>query len=370
MNRQIQNIVNRILSEKKSEGETCEGCGTRGMVEGMCSECGYNEAEFKESKKLSKGQKYIANQAPPKDKIGANDFAKLRSKKSETKEGNKFTGELEKAKERGDEYFSVDNKRYKVRNEKEKNTKNESVIYHLTLDESTNEKFLFSETDMINIIENIVLEEKKKKSKTKSKNVTKDSQSKSKKENDDYISSVVKKMKDYLKDGSKGDFEMNPKHFPKGNGELTKMSKNAYVPSDVTKEYIDNFTGAGLENIDYDEIHPNEDWVEMNVVGNSLTGNNSEWANAVDTPINKNRNQIRKDNLLSKVKRMAYQKDDQPIEYDSSGNDFGDNENKLVKMLKSSSKKSNPLKEQKDTNKVINEINQMKDLINYHKKTQ
>ena len=93
-------------------------------------------------------------------------------------------------------------------------------------------------------------------------------------------------------------------------------------------------------------------------------------ANAVDTPINKNRNQIRKDNLLSKVKRMAYQKDDQPIKYDSSGNDFGDNENKLVKMLKSSSKKSNPLKEQKDTNKVINEINQMKDLINYHKKTQ
>ena len=66
-----------------------------------------------------------------------------------------------------------------------------------------------------------------KKTITKLPNVTKDSLAKSKKQNDDYISSVVKKMKDYLKDGSKGKYDMEPKHFPKGNGELAKMDKMA-----------------------------------------------------------------------------------------------------------------------------------------------
>ena len=47
------------------------------------------------------------------------------------------------------------------------------------------------------------------------------------KENNDYIKDVTKKMKDYLKDGSKGEYEMNPKIFPVGNGELEKRDKNA-----------------------------------------------------------------------------------------------------------------------------------------------
>jgi hypothetical protein len=39
------------------------------------------------------------------------------------------------------------------------------------------------------------------------------------------------------------------------------MSKKAYVPSNAVQDYIDNFTAAGLENLDYDGIEPNEDWV-------------------------------------------------------------------------------------------------------------
>jgi hypothetical protein len=55
-------------------------------------------------------------------------------------------------------------------------------MYELTL-EGTNRKFVFSENEIIDIIENIVLEEKKK-SKSKPKNpikLTKDNQDKSKK---------------------------------------------------------------------------------------------------------------------------------------------------------------------------------------------
>jgi hypothetical protein len=189
--------------------------------------------------------------------------------------------------------------------------------YELTLN-GVNKKFIFNENEIIDIIENIVLEEKKKAKIKKTKNnpikITKTNLDKSKKENDSYIDSVVKKMKDYLKTGSKGVYDMNPKHFPKGNGELSKMDKMAYKASNDVEEYIDNFTAAGLENLDYDEIKPNEDWVTDNIVGSSKTGNNPKWANAVETPNNKKRNTIRKDNLLSVIKGKAYNKASQPVE--------------------------------------------------------
>lgn len=385
MNKKIYDIVKSVLSEgsggmcsecgspsmnegmcsecgyMKESKEMCSECGKGNMVEGECSECGYSEGEFKESKKLSKGQQYIAKQAKPYNKIGANDFSKLRSKKTETKEGKKFPDLSGDGKVTRKDILLGRGVKLK-----------ENITYKITLDESTNETFYFKENEVINIIENIVLEEKKKKNKkTKVNNVTKSAQSRSKKENDDYINSVVKKMKDYLKGGSKGEFEMNPKHFPKGNGELAKMDKMGYNLSDTAHEYIDNFTGAGLENLDYDEIHPNEKWVEKNIMGSSETGNNPEWANAVETPINKNRNQIRQDNLLAKIKRIAYQKDDQPVKMDRTGSDTGDDNNKLTSMLKTSAKKSKKLKESKIENtEVLNEITQMKNLINYNKNTQ
>ena len=403
----------------------CSECGVGNMVEGECSECGYSEGEFKESKKLSKGQKYIARQAEPKDKIGANDFAKLRSKKTETKEGKKFpdlsgdgkitrkdillgrgvklkernldekwaqevevkkTGEhadksikqidaeIEKLLKQSDRYKDSDRKVPKRIKEKlgelyfakrakkgfkEKVAVDEGVTYKITLDESTNETFYFKENEVINIIENIVLEEKKKKkSKTKTLNVTKSAQTRSKKENDDYINSVVKKMKDYLKGGSKGDYEMNAKHFPKGNGELAKMSKKAYIPSDAVDDYVKNFTAAGLENLDFnDGIKPNEEWMDDLLVGSSRTGNNPEWGNSVETPVNKERNKIRKDNLLAKLKRKAYNKSSQPVN-DQAGENT-DKASKIMMKLESTEEKV-----------ILEDIQKIKNLISYGKKTQ
>ena len=323
MNKDILNIVNRVLSEEyndkmnESNKGVCEQCGGDTMKEGECSECGYMKEEFKEGKKLSKKQEYIAKQAEPKNKIDAKDFTKLRSKKSK----------------------ELDEARYSI--------------------ELNGKRYVFSENEVVNIIENIVLEEKSKEKKmTKTLNVTKDSQNKSKKENDDYISSVVKKMKDYLKDGSKGDFDMEPDNFPKGNGELAKMDKMAYVPSDGVEEYVQNFTAAGLENLDYDAIHPNEEWVDDLMVGSSRTGNNPEWANAVETPVNKKRNQIRKDNLLAKIKRKAYNKSAQPIVNDKSGSET-DKASKIMMQVESETEK-----------KVLSDIEKMKKLLSYNKKTQ
>jgi hypothetical protein len=202
---------------------------------------------------------------------------------------------------------------------------------------------------------------------------TEKAQKGSKKENDDYIKSVTKKLKDYLKDGSKGSYETNPKHFPKGNGELAKMDKMTYQADNATSEYIDNFTAAGQENLVYDEIHPNEDWISSSIEGSSKTGNNPDWANAVETGVNKKRNQIRKDNLLGAVKQMAYNKAPQPVVDDAKqgamgkfgknfGKDAGKKATKILNQLESKEDKSDVL--------LSEEFNKMKNLINYNKKTQ
>jgi hypothetical protein len=230
------------------------------------------------------------------------------------------------------------------------------------------ESVKLSESEMIDLIEKIVLEQKEEKEvksnikamqKPKGLAVYEKAVNGSKKENDDYIKSVAKKMKDYLKDGSKGEYNESPKHFPKGNGELAKMSKKAYIPSDAVKDFTDNLTAAGQENLVYDEIHPNEDWVTDNIEGSSRTGNNPEWANTGESNVNKKRNEIRKKNLLGQIKKKAYNKAPQPIVSDKTGEDDGD---KLMAKLES----VNP----KKAEKLNEEFEKMKNLISYDRKTQ
>jgi hypothetical protein len=151
---------------------------------------------------------------------------------------------------------------------------------------------------------------------------------------------------------------MNPKDFPRGNGEIEKMEKMAYIPSNAVQDYVDNFTAASLENLDYDGISPNEDWVDDLMVGASRTGNNPEWANAVETPANKKRNKIRQDNLLAKIKRKAYNKSAQPVVGDKSGSETDAGSKILMKL------------ESKEETKVVSDIEKMKNLMEYHKKTQ
>jgi hypothetical protein len=166
-------------------------------------------------------------------------------------------------------------------------------------------------------------------------------------------------MKDYLKDGSLGDYDTNPEIFPKGNGELGKMKKKAYIPSDSVKDYVDNLTAAGQENLDYDEIQPSEEWLDDNIEGSSKTGNNPEWANTGKSDINKKRNKIRKDNMLAKIKRKAYNKAPQPVVQDKTGEDKA---GKLMMKLESTN--------EKDKIKLNEEFDRMKQLLGYNKKTQ
>ncbi len=140
----------------------------------------------------------------------------------------------------------------------------ESVVYRVYNDEGN--YFDINENEMVNVIEDMVLEVK-----TKSKGLAMyDKVHKSdKKINSDAVNDSMKKIADYVKPTSKGEkFTGDPKHFPKGNGQLAKMDKKAYTPSNAVEEYIENFAQAGGPlDLEYDEIGPNEEWIEMLVKG-------------------------------------------------------------------------------------------------------
>ena len=403
----IQKLINETLEDKANEvmeklklnkpgssfdyveeGEMCESCGGE-MTEGECTECGnMYEGEMRENDEMdfktpmrdairsNKGK----FRTPMRDAIRSNkgrfktpmrDAMAMRSRKDRHNDVEDDMNEVELDEKlygnqkRIDKNHNgrLDSQDFKMLRKDKKEDVNENVFYELTTAvNGKREKLLFNESQFEEMIENIVLKEEGKfnKGKTPAGYAEYERSIKTSKKNEEgYMKDLTKKMKDYLKDGSKGKYEMSPKNFPKGNGELEEMSKKAYVASGAIEDYIDNFTAAGLENLDYDEIHPDEDWVTDNVVGSSRTGNNPEWANAVETPNNEKRNKIRKDNLLAKIKRKAYNKAPQPVVTDKSGENAGD---KIMAKLESI--------DEKKKQKINEDFTRIMDLMSYKKNTQ
>jgi hypothetical protein len=278
------------------------------------------------------------------DELDEEDF-ELDLEEEETQEGNTFTGALADAKKKGESSFEVDGKKYSVK-------------------ESKNSLRL-TEDELIDLIEKIVIEEQEKETNITKKDpkglkATKDVMGKNKKDNEDYVKDVSKKMMEYLKDMSSDKYEPNPKEFPKRN-EVKKGDVKKYTPSDAVEEYIANFSHPGMENLNYDEIKPNEDWVSDNIEGSSRTGNNPDWGNAVKTDFGSKVNKKRKDNLYQKEKARSYKKVAQPI--DDAGEGKGeDSLDKMFQTLES--------KEERKTKLMNEEINKMKNIISYNIKTQ
>jgi len=363
---------------------------------------------------LSQGQKYIAKQAKPTNKIDAKDFKILRDKKKkQVSEGNAFGMALKNARDNGHSSFELNGKTYEVKEGKSTKKKKDNkwiqdainkpgalkkkmgvdkdekipteklkskseelkkksegdkklsksdlktskqVNLALNLKKMNESKIYLNEDEMIDLIEKLVAEER-----VKGLDVTVKNQKASKKENDDYLKSVTKKMKEYLKDGSKGEYEENPKNFPMGNGQITKMKTAAYRNNDAADEFIDNFAySTGMDALEYDEIHPDEKWMDETMEGSSRTGNNPKWGNAVETDVNKKRNKVRKDNLYQINKqKVSYNRQEQPVaKKDMGGVQKVD---KIFRQLESEEKNNNLIKE---------EFNKIHHLMSYNKKTQ
>lgn len=300
-------------------------------------------------------------------KIDAEDFKMLRKKKEtkenrgecmecgtmeeeETSEGNAFTDKLRQTPKGGK--FKLGDKEYTDNSSLE-----EEVLYRL---QSGKDSELFTESEIVDMIEQIIMEEKDniKKGQTPAGLTAYEKAHKgSGKENEDYMKEFTKKITEYTKDGSKEKFTTEPKHFPKGNGELEKMSKKAYVMSDGGKEFLDDYMRPGMEDFVPEEIEYDENWVKDNIKGSARTGNNPEWANAEETGLGEKLVKKQKAKKFHKAKETAYRKSKQPVT-DGTGENSGSGVNIKLESV------------DKKTEKLNEEFNRMKSLIGYNQKTQ
>jgi hypothetical protein len=365
------------------EGNVCE-CGGD-MREGMCMECGNMKGDvleygtggmgleekwkgdvkvkktgehagksisdidsrLKALKDLSQSYQDKGERVPKKlkEKMSELYFAK-RSKKGwpgkgkvdvdeEMEEGNLFSGKRDEAIKAGKDNFNVDGKTYPVK----------ETLYRLV---DGDDSALFTENEIIDIIENIVKEEKdniKKGVTPKGLGKYEKIHKESGKENKDHLDKTAQKMISYLKSGSKGKYETNPKHFPKGNGQLAKMDKKAY---EIDEEGIDyNMEVSGLNIPDYDEVKPKKETIENQIKGSSTNGNNQDWANAENTGVNDKFAKYFENDQLAKWKDESYGRVPSPV-YDEI-------------TEKGKTKGKTKLKE---------EFDRMKGLIGYNQKTQ
>ena len=237
-----------------------------------------------------------------------------------------------------------------------------------------------TESEVIDMIEKIVMEQKtnvQKKSSAVEPGFNKIS-SKNKEVNTDHLKDVMKKMKDYLKTGSEGEYEMNPEGFPVGNGEMKETPKKAYKASDAVEEYVDAFAYPGQTNLVYDEIKPNDEWIEANLVGSSKTGNaqvdekGNALGNVVPSKTGEKFYKNFKDNLYGAEQMNAsYKRYPQPV--DQAGESTEDGALALKKGTAKAQKVLNQLesKQVAKTEKVLNEeFEKMKKMISYNRKTQ
>jgi hypothetical protein len=397
MNREIMKIVNRVVSEEfsgrisniknqlfENEGETCE-CGGM-MYEGECMECGnMYEGDIQELGGMDDGHPRFGHKRLPK-KMSIEDIEKLLRGDDEDEmeidttidmDSDGEESEWEEIEEGEDSYEAeLDEKLYgnQSRIDKNKNGKIDKEDFKMLRKES---KVYFTESEMIDIIENIVNEEKKKGKAPSAQNILKSSLNLSKKENDDYIKSVTKKMKDYLKDASKGDFEMDPTNFPEGNYDLENRKEKIkkYTPSDAVDEYIDAFSYPGMTNLVYDEIKPNDKNIEKYLKGDRTTGNaelgedGKALGNVVPSKVGDKFLKNYKENLYGQEQMTAsYKRQTQPV--DQAGDDTESGTLKSKRGKKTAQSVLDAVDESVEDKKVILEMQKMKNIIGYNQKTQ
>jgi len=382
----VTKIINETLEEKAdqvmaklggsddfdyvAEGETCK-CGSKEFYEGMCVECGTMKGDIFEKECMEGGpgcmgeaKTYELDEFEDEDWLRVTDEItkeldrsqrmsdksserrserRIRHKQvddeAEMEEGNAFTDALRKTPKGGK--FKLGGKEYTD------NSSLDETLYRLSDDKGFE---LFTEDEIIDLIENIIIEEKEKsnikkgqepKGLTKYKEVHK----KDGKENEDALKAVVKKMTDYVKAGSKGKYETNPDRFPKGNGQLAKMDKMAY---EIDEEGIDfNVEVSGQMIPDYDGKPPKKKFIEKQIKGSSDNGNNQEWANAENTGVNDKFAEYFENDQLAKWKDESYGRVPSPV-YEE----------------KSKSKKS------KKDKSINEEFERISELMIYSRKTQ
>jgi hypothetical protein len=338
-------------------------------LEDLALAMGSKDARSETTERLHGGQKKL-DVAEPKGKLTKADFLKLQKMEEEVEEGNTFTKKLKDTPKGGkfklggktytdnseldedlggmglgmghDEFEDInlsDDENPRVQSLKKKYMRNypeidqevdfvsdneEPINYRVKMSDGD---FLdLSESELVDMIEELVTEEKVKDNLKKTGKpaglVQYDRVSKKDKEqNSKANKESFKKMSEYVKAGSKDTFKSNPVMFPKGNGELAKMDKKAYTASEYVDEYVDAFAYPGQTNIVFDEIKPDDKKIEMYLKGNKLTGNaeldedGNPLGNVVPSKLGEKMYKNYKDNLYGAEQLEAsYKRQSQPVE--------------------------------------------------------
>lgn len=324
-----------------------------------------------DSPNIKPGRNQVKNVGDKYQRKISKKFDDYELEEGETEEGNAFTGALAQAKKEGKNSFEVDGKKYGVkesyRNNKSKVTKN----------------IIFTENELISLIEKMINEEKNSFNMKEPKGYVEyeKAHKKDKKENEDYLKSVAKKMTDYLKGASDGGSKYEMKEtqkFPTENGGMKKGNRKKYTPSDAVDEYIDAFSYPGQTNLVYDEIKPNDEWIEANLVGSSKTGNaqvdkdGNALGNVVPSEVGEKFLKNFRDNLYGQEQMDAsYQRQPQPVDQAGETTERGTLKSKRGK--KTAQSVLNKLDEsvnEKETLKLNEEFNRIQQLMGYQQKTQ
>jgi hypothetical protein len=235
------------------------------------------------------------------------------------------------------------------------------------------ESVQMTESEVIELIERLVMEQNKIAAQTDLKKVSKQN----KNTNQESLKATKEKLEKWSKDSNVEGYTTEPKHFPKGNGEMKEMDKKAYKPSDAVEEYIDAFAYPGQTNLVYDEIKPNDEWIEANLKGSSKTGNatkdkdGNDLGNVVSSELGEKMYKNFKDNVYgAEQMKASYKRYPQPV--DQAGEATEDGDLKLKKGSQKSEKifKQLESKEDKKTNLMNEQISRMMNIVGYNQKTQ
>jgi len=365
---------------------------------------------------------------------------------AETEEGNKFSGELENARKEHKKSFEVDGKTYPVKEAEEKwiqktgmkkgalhkklgvpegdkipqsklkslkaelHKKSEGdkklsaadskllkqVNLALTLKNVKENVNILSltETELIDMIESLVIEQKVKDNAEKN-NISKKEATglkktekvlgKNKSEGDSYFKELAKKMTDYLKDSTKGKYEMNPESFPQSNYDMEKEhNEMKYHPSEAVEEYIEAFSYPGMTNLVYDEIKPDDKRIDKQLKGDSTYGNavtdkdGKALGNVVPSKVGERFKKNYDENVYgAEQMKASYKRQPQEtIEVEGNNKTKGSLKSKQGADKSSSIKKATKIlntlesTENKKEKLISEDMEKMKNLIGYNRKTQ
>jgi len=235
-----------------------------------------------------------------------------------------------------------------------------------------------TEEEIVKLIERLVMEQKVniEKKKTNAETDLKKVEGQNKKTNTQSLKDTKEKLEKWSKDSNVEGYTTEPKHFPKGNGEMKEMDKKAYKPSEAVDEYLDAFAYPGMTNLVYDEIKPNDEWIEANIKGSSKTGNatkdkdGNDLGNAVSSELGEKMFKNYKDNVYGAEQMNAsYKRYPQPVDQAGEATEDGD-----LKLKKGSQKSEKIFKQLESTEKkeklISEEVSRMMNIVGYKQKTQ